>query len=436
VLISKLFDLELNTMLNKLQPNKLFMVVFLTALIVGGAAGVIGGLLVGSQTVQIENGVPTIIKQNSDDSTPETIVISTDSDTTRVVEQATPGVVSVIVTKELENVRRGTFQSPFGDLFPRFPDFNFFFGQPLEPDPSAGSGQGEPEERQVGAGTGFVVSSERGLIVTNKHVVDDVEASYTVITNSGEEFEAEVLARDPVLDLAILKVDPSDYDLHELELADSDAIKIGQTVIAIGNALGEFSNTVTRGVVSGIGRTITASGSGGGGVIEEAIQTDAAISPGNSGGPLLDLNGKVVGVNTAVSNRGENIGFAIPINEAKRIIDSIEKHGRIVRPWLGVRYMMLNERVATLNNLDVNEGALLIRGDSREELAVIPGSPADKAGLEENDIILAVNGTKIEPGKSLARILAKYTPGETVTLKVLHDGEEKEVQVTLEEFEE
>ena len=193
---------------------------------------------------------------------------------------------------------------------------------------------------------------------------------------------------------------------------------------------------MTKGVVSGVGRTIAAAGEGGSEIIEEAIQTDAAINPGNSGGPLIDLSGKVVGINTAVSVRGQSIGFAIPINEAKRIIESVEKYGRIVRPYLGVRYILLNEEIARMNDLEYDYGALLVRGRRRGELAVVPGSPADKAGLEENDIILEVNGQKIDKGHSLARILARYRPGDRVKLKVYHDGDIKEVEVELGEFKE
>ncbi|RLB87157.1 MAG: hypothetical protein DRH10_09570, partial [Deltaproteobacteria bacterium] len=224
-------------------------------------------------------------------------------------------------------------------------------------------------------------------------------------------------------------------NLPTLELGDSDKIEIGQTVIAIGNALGEFRNTVTKGVISGIGRTITAGDSRGRSeMIESAIQTDAAINPGNSGGPIVNLAGQVIGINTAISSQGQLLGFAIPINEAKRVINSVEKYGKIVRPFLGVRYILNNPEFAKKNQLKVDYGAIIVRGETVKDFAVIPGSPADKAGLQENDIILEVNGTKIERGNSLAKLLSKYAPGDEVTLKVLSKGKEKEVKVKLEEF--
>ena len=188
--------------------------------------------------------------------------------------------------------------------------------------------------------------------------------------------------------------------------------------------------------MSGIGRTIVAGGASGSERLEGVIQTDAAINPGNSGGPLVNLAGQVVGINTAIDRQGQLIGFAIPINTAKKVIESVEKHGRIVRPYLGVRYIMLNKQIAEDNNLDVDYGALIVRGEKRTELAVIPGSPADKAGLVENDIILEVNGVKVDENNSLAKLIQQYNVGDVITLKIWHKGEEKEVQVKLGEYKE
>ncbi|MEW6610140.1 MAG: trypsin-like peptidase domain-containing protein [Patescibacteria group bacterium] len=350
--------------------------------------------------------------------------LSEEDATTEVVKRASPAVVSIIVTKDLSKIYSNTPFSPFNDFFFQFPGFQFNLPQFRQP-------QGKQE---VGGGTGFVVSRD-GLVLTNKHVVDDTEAEYTVLTNDGKRYTAKVLARDPVLDLAVVKIDVN--NLNPLSFGDSDAVKIGETVIAIGNALGEFRNTVTKGVISGIGRTVTASGSAEGSeVIEGAIQTDAAINPGNSGGPLLNLQGEVIGVNTAMSQAGQLIGFALPINEAKRVIDSVERYGTIVRPYLGIRYIMINEEIAKANQLPVSDGALITRGEQRTDLAVMPGSPADKAGLVENDIITELGGQKVDQNNSLARLIAQHAPGETVTLKVLHRGEEKEIRVKLEQFKE
>ena len=276
--------------------------------------------------------------------------------------------------------------------------------------------------------------SDDGLIVTNRHVVADETATYKVTLADGKEYDATVLAKDPVLDVALMKIEAT--GLPTLSLGNSDNLYLGQTVIAIGNALAEFGNTVTRGVVSGIGRRVEAGDRRGGfsEVIDEAIQTDAAINPGNSGGPLLNLAGEVVGINTAVSSEAQSVGFAIPINSVKRIIESVQKTGRIVRPWLGVRYQVVTPRLAEANNLPVNYGALILRGQSPDELAVVPGSPADKAGLEENDIILEIDGKKLEDKDSLAKLIGEKNIGDDVALKVLHDGKEKEVAVKLEEF--
>jgi S1-C subfamily serine protease len=168
-------------------------------------------------------------------------------------------------------------------------------------------------------------------------------------------------------------------------------------------------------------------------IIEAALQTDAAINPGNSGGPLLNLDGKVIGVNTAISENAQSLGFAIPSNLLKNAVESVKKHGRIVRPWIGVRFIMIDEELAKKNNLDVKSGALIARGDTREDLAVMPGSPADKAGLRENDIIVSMNGSVIDDRNSLSTILQRYAPGDKITLKILRQGKEQEISLTLEE---
>jgi S1-C subfamily serine protease len=347
-----------------------------------------------------------------------------ESATIKVVKNAQPSVVSIIISKELPTNNQG-ISSPFGDIFNFGWPFDNSFQQPVLPQDN------RPQAKQeIGGGTGFIVS-EDGLILTNKHVVFDDKADYSVLTNDGQKYDAKVLAKDPINDLAVIKIEAK--DLTSLPLGDSDNIQIGQTVIAIGNTLSEYRNTVTKGLVSGINRRVEAgSNMGYSEVLEEAIQTDAAINPGNSGGPLLNLQGQVIGINTAVSQAGQSIGFAIPINEAKQVIESIQKYGKIVRPYLGVRYLIINKQIAQANDLKVDYGAL-IKANSAQELAVVPGSPADKAGLVENDIILEVNGQKIDDSHSLARILSKSAPGDEVELKIWHKGEEKTVKVKLTE---
>ena len=262
-------------------------------------------------------------------------------------------------------------------------------------------------------------------------MVDDEDAEDTVLTNDGREYDAEVLAKGSALDIAVLKV--KENNLPYVSFGNSDALKPGQTVIAIGNALAEFRNSISVGVISGLSRSIVAGDmSGKSEYLEGVIQTDAAINPGNSGGPLLDLAGNVIGVNVAVQQGAENIGFALPVNTVKSIVDSVQQYGEIVRPYLGVRYMQITETVKKANNLNVDYGVIVIRGDTQEELAIVPGSPADKAGIVENDVILEVDGVKLEQGKSLASLIRQKQVGQTATLKILHKGEEKEVQVILE----
>lgn len=347
-------------------------------------------------------------------------VIEEESAIINVVETASPAVVSIIVSKDVPKL----------DEFASNPFFNDPFFNPfgVRPEPQ---GEPETEKREIGGGTGFVVSSD-GFIITNKHVVEDQEAEYSVVMNDGKKFEAAVMARDILMDLAVIKIGQT--ELPTIELGDSDQLKIGQTVIAIGNSLGEFRNTVSKGIISGLKRNVNAGdGFGRTELLEEVIQTDAAINPGNSGGPILNLQGQVVGVNVAMAQGAENIGFAIPINEVKKIYQSVKTTGKIVRPYLGVRYMLINDEIKIKNNLPFDYGALIVRGDSPSALAIIPGGPADKAGLLENDIILEVDGIRITQENDLAKIVKKLNVNDQISLKVWSRGQEKTVIVTLEE---
>jgi len=357
------------------------------------------------------------------------VTVEEESASTDVVKQVSPSVVSIIITKDLSKIYSMTGPQPFDDFFNQFGfPFNFFFNeQPQQPAPEG--------KQEVGGGTGFVINQQSGLILTNRHVVTDTEAEYTVLTNEGQRYEATVVARDAVNDMALVQI--QNKSIPAVRLGDSDSVQIGQTVIAIGNALGEYRNTVTKGVISGIGRNVVAGDNRGSSEqLEGVFQTDAAINPGNSGGPLVNLQGEVIGINTAINSQGQLIGFAIPANEAKRMIDSYEKYGRIVRPYLGIRYVLVTPELAKANKLEVDYGALLIKGQTTTDLAVVPGSPADKAGLTENDIILEVDGQKIDQEHSLVKSLAKYQPGQTVKLTVYSKGETKDVTVTLDEFKE
>lgn len=333
-----------------------------------------------------------------------------------VVKQNSPSVVSVVITKDVP-VYKQQYLDPFG---------NGVFVIPQQV-------QTGTEKQQVGAGTGFIVS-EDGLVLTNKHVVSDDTAEYTVITSDEKEYSVKVLAKDPVQDLAILKIQ-DDVKFKPLTLGSSDDIQIGQSVIAIGNALGEFQNTVSVGVISGLGRTVVASGETiGTETLEDIIQTDAAINKGNSGGPLLNLKGEVIGINTAVSSSGQNISFAISIDKAKRDIEQVKSSGKISYPYLGVRYVVINEEYAKSKELPVDYGALIIKGTAADETAVAAGSPAEKAGLKEGDIILEMGGEKITEDNSLSKVISEYDSYDSVDLKVLRDGKEMSVAVILGEW--
>lgn len=344
-------------------------------------------------------------------------VVSEQSAVTAVVKKANPAVVSIIISQSIPSTNS---QSPFD-----------FFGLPFDQGQQDQSqNQGNNTQQVVGGGTGFIVSSD-GLILTNKHVVSDSTASYTVLMNDGTKKQAKVVGLDPTNDIALVKIDGT--NLPTLPLGDSSKLELGQSVIAIGNALGEYQNTIDSGVVSGLNRDVTASDpfTGSAENLTGVIQTDAAINKGNSGGPLLDIEGNVVGMNTAIATGANNIGFAIPINQAKSDIQSVEKNGKIMKPQLGVRYFTITDAFSKANNLPYNYGALVTSGQTSGEVAVVPGSAADKAGIVENDIILEVNGQKVDSDHPLISLIQQYKVGDTIHLKVYHKGNVEDLNVTL-----
>lgn len=281
---------------------------------------------------------------------------------------------------------------------------------------------------QEGIGTGFLIGDYQGktLVITNNHVVCETSIEYAVVTKNQKTFNVTKVDLDPANDIAILQIDTK--DLPELGFGDSDpnVLKPGQKVIAIGNALGQFQNSVTVGVVSGVGRGITAGGSACGGqlareTLQNVIQTDAALNPGNSGGPLLDLAGKVVGVNFAVSTNAQNIGFVIPINRVKAILEQYKKDGRIIKPYLGVVYQIIDSAVAQVQ--DIPEGAFVRR--------VVAGSPAAKAGIEPGDIVTKMNGESLNEENDLVSVLNKLRVGQKIEIEIYRDGETRKVSATL-----
>ncbi len=270
-------------------------------------------------------------------------------------------------------------------------------------------------------GTGFIVSSD-GLIITNKHVVSEIGATYKVITKDGKEYPVKQISRDPANDIAVIKIEA--MNLKPIELGSSDNLKVGQFVIAIGTALGEFRHTVTTGVISGLGRGIEAGSPFEGYVerLDNVIQTDAAINPGNSGGPLLNSAGQVVGINVAVASGAQNIGFAIPVNVVKDALNQFKSAGGFPKKaYLGVQYQMISKEAAILNN--VPQGAYAVD--------VIAGSPGDAAGIKQGDIIVRFDGQEV---KDLAALITKKHPGDKVDLEIWRDGQSLKLSVTLSEF--
>lgn len=280
----------------------------------------------------------------------------------------------------------------------------------------------------ISAGTGMIITAD-GYILTNKHVVDGAR-NITIITDNSDTYEnVKLVGTDPVDDIAILKADAK--DLPTVTLGDSKSIIIGQQVIAIGNALGQYQNTITSGIISGLGRSLTAYSSdySTSEQLSDMIQTDAAINSGNSGGPLVNAAGEVIGINTAVSAEGSNLGFAIPISSVKGLLKTVIEHGYVARSYAGVRYLNITPDIAAEYDLPVTSGAYLST-DSGEP-TVIENSPAAEAGLEAGDIITKVNGVPIGRSGSFSSLLGEYAPGDTVQLDILRNGESKSLKLTL-----
>jgi len=355
---------------NTSKPKNKFLILALAAVLLAGTLNYAGP--------QIEQWWGDIKKSLSTVQT-ETIarqqIVTEESAVIEVVEKASPAVVSIAAKQVVF--------SPFG-----------------------GS---SAEDNSIG--TGFIVESE-GLILTNKHVVASENARYRVILKDGTDYPVQEIHRDPFVDLAILKIDAS--GLPTVTLGDSSTLRVGQTAVAIGNALGKFSNTVTVGVISGIGRGVTASsGFGRSEVLDDVIQTDAALNPGNSGGPLLNLSGEVVGINVATTSGAENIGFSIPINAVKPVLDDFKIKGRIVRPFLGIEYVIVTEDLSVLRKLP--QGAFVQR--------VVDDTPAEEAGLKAGDIVTKIGGEAINEENTLAQVIRSHKVGDKLVFTVDRNGE-------------
>jgi serine protease Do len=340
--------------------------------------------------------------QKTNTSTEKVKIISEESVVIEAVKKVSPSVVTVNGQSTAPS-RSYTF-GPFS-----------IFGLPE---------QDETPSTPQGIGSGFIIDSS-GLIITNKHVVSSTEMKYQVVTANEKKYDVEKIYRDPLNDVAILKITASSSEkLKAVTLGDSGNLQAGQLVIAIGTALGEFKSTVTTGIISGLGRGITAGSMYEGFVerLDDVIQTDAAINPGNSGGPLVDSKAQVIGVNTAVSSSGQNIGFALPINIIKDSLKNFNQNGQFDRPYLGISYKIIGKDVAILN--DVPQGAYI--------QSVIGDSPAQKAGISIGDIIISIGGKKInEDENTVAAIIAKKKIGDTITLSVWREKKAIEIKATL-----
>lgn len=336
-------------------------------------------------------------------------VVYEESVITKVVEESLPSVVTIGIAKTIS-------QNDSFEIDPLNP-FSPFRRVP-----------GNQRNVEQNIGSGFIIS-EDGLIITNKHVVSETDASYKVLTNDKKKHDIVKIYRDPLNDLAILKINAS--GLKPLKLGDSNILKLGQMAIAIGTPLGEFTNTVTVGIISGLGRGITA-GSPFEGYVEKldnVIQTDAAINPGNSGGPILNSKGQAVGVNVALAQEGQNIGFALPINIVKSLMDNFNKQGgSFERPYIGVRYKIIDRETAVLNELV--EGAYVIE--------ILDNSPAQKADIQEEDVIIEFDGKKVngEDDQGLTKQIMEKKIGQSVHLKIWRNGEVLNKQLSLEAFSE
>lgn len=286
-------------------------------------------------------------------------------------------------------------------------------------------------QEQEGAGTGIIISKD-GYVLTNNHVVEGA-TTVTVVGADGTTYEnVKIIGRDPLNDVAFLKIS-NVSDLVAAQLGDSKSVRIGQNVVAIGNALGQYQNTVTSGIISGTGRSVVAStdgtSDGDAESLSDLIQTDAAINSGNSGGPLVNMTGQVIGINTAIASDANSVGFVIPISSTKGVIEGVLGSGKVSRAYLGVRFLSVTADVAKIYNLSVKQGAY-VYADSNQA-AVVSGGPADKAGVKDKDIITKVNGVEIGAKGSVATLIGEYKPGDTVELTIVRDGKTSTVKVNL-----
>lgn len=427
------------------SPKNYLALLLLLSFVAGAAGGAIPAYFGKNFVLSAQNSSPEKVVEKQS--------YVEESQSISAIKKVSPAVVSIVATRDLKVYKNNptSYFDPFGnDSFGNLPGLRFQIpNSQSQPNQQLQEGRDyEVRQQKIGGGTGFVVTAE-GLVLTNRHVVSETSLEYTVITNDGTEYDAEVVSIDPLNDLAVVQMVKKGElskkkeervklaGLSVVEFGDSGSLEVGQKVLAIGYALGEYENTVTSGIISGKNRSITAGGLATGSEnLSGLLQTDTAINPGNSGGPLINLEGQVIGVNVAIDTTGSSIGFAIPVNEVKPVMDSIQKYGRIVRPTLGVRHILLNAARAKQLEIKVDHGALLVGDEANGEFAVIPGSPADKAGLKIRDVILSIDGKNISEDYSLQDAIRGHQPGDEVTLKVWRSGQEMDIKVKLDQTKE
>jgi serine protease Do len=374
---------------SKRSPRKLIAIIGAIILVVCFATGLAGAKLY-YMLVSSQGDVAQHQTTVSDGNKP---VTQEETDIANVVDKVSPSVVSIVTTSQSASAYSGS-------------------------------------EEQDSAGTGIIISKD-GYILTNKHVIDGASTVQVVLSDGTSYDNVKVLGSDPLNDVAFLKI-PDVSNLTVAQLGDSSSIRVGQKVVAIGNSLGQYQNTVTSGIISGTGRPISAQSGGSVENLTDLLQTDTAINPGNSGGPLLNLAGQVIGVNTAIVQDAQGIGFAIPINATKGTMKGVLAGSGVHRAFLGVNYISLTADVAKHYSLSVKKGAYVSSSDGKT--SVVSGSPADKAGIQDKDIITKVGGITVGDAGGVSSLVAEYAPGDTITLTVLRGGNTMTINVTLSEY--